>query len=113
MTKDGYPTKKELDYIKNYNFITKPIKPLLDYIQDLWTYDKGFRLKEKEGNFGLVLRTGGWSGNEDIIRALEANSLFYPLWWVKSERGGKYTFDIRAIGVENDLPIKGEIDEDN
>ena len=38
--------------------------------------------------------TGGWSGNEDVISALERNSLFFALYWKKSEVGGHYFFRI-------------------
>ena len=42
-----------------------------------------------------VLRTGGWSGNESIIIALKANTLFWQTCWYQTTRGGMYTFEIR------------------
>lgn len=37
--------------------------------------------------------TGGWSGNEDLIRAMEQNWMIWSLTWVQSRRGGHYIFE--------------------
>jgi hypothetical protein len=42
----------------------------------------------------LELHTGGWSGNEDIIEALQNHKLFWMMWWWKTERGGHYYFEV-------------------
>jgi hypothetical protein len=41
----------------------------------------------------LELHTGGWSGNEEIISVLQ-NSMFWVMYWQKSERGGHYYFEL-------------------
>jgi hypothetical protein len=40
----------------------------------------------------MELKTGGWSGNEDIINALQQNVVFWTKYWRTSKRGGFYAF---------------------
>lgn len=92
--KDGYPDEKELKTIQEWDVIgeANEISDLLAYLEELWRWpDSGFSLEGKT----LELHTGGWSGNEDIIIALEQNRLFWSLYWKKSVRGGHYYFDLR------------------
>lgn len=99
MTPEGYPDDAELDAIAN------------------WPHGRGFhglmaevrRLNwEKYGSWrecdvtdeGVEyfreyrLATGGWSGNESLIGALQENFVFWSLCWQMSERGGLYVFRI-------------------
>ena len=65
----------------------------LDLIDKIWDTDYG---TVERGHIGthteeIVLTTGGWSENEEAINVI-ADSMFWILYWQKSERGGKYTF---------------------
>ena len=92
-----YPSEKELKTIKEWDVLKKPVADLLEFIKSIWwTPDWGFKLKGKEV-LRLELHTGGWSGNEDIIRALQDNLMFFTLYWQKTYRGGHYYFEIRKI----------------
>lgn len=85
-----YPTKKELIKIKKWPF--NDFKGLIQYIKGMWNYaDLNYFVLDK---YKLELHTGGWSGNEDIIMALQKNYVFLGMFWEKSERGGHYYFDL-------------------
>jgi hypothetical protein len=95
---DGYPTEEMLDKIRNwyYNF-----NELMQFIEPHWQYgDIGYWWGEELELFeGKVMQykisTAGWSGNEDIIRALQENHIFWSLCWVQSKRGGHYIFEVK------------------
>lgn len=88
-----YPREEELKTIQEWDLLTKPITELLEYVWELWKYDDRFVLKGKRV-LRLYLSTGGWSGNESIIGALQDNFLFWSMCWEKSIRGGHYWFKI-------------------
>lgn len=66
---------------------------LITFIKGLWKYPDYFVVKGKK-TIKLGLHTGGWSGNEDIIEALQENEMFFLLYWLKSVRGGHYYLQI-------------------
>lgn len=87
-----YPTAKEIDNIRKWDY--KEITGLLDLIESIWwRANSGFILTGKR-ILKLELHTGGWSGNEEIIEALQFNIMFWTMYWQKSERGGHYYFRI-------------------
>ena len=90
----NYPTEDELKHIKEFDVTQKPVYELLDYVENIWEYgDWGFH----RTNLTLNLDTGGWSGNEDIIGALQRNFLFWSMYWIEHRRGGHYKFSCRKI----------------
>jgi hypothetical protein len=96
LDKDGYPTNEVLEWIKNFD---TRILPFEDFVESLrgvwWMSDWCFIFKRKyNGKRTLELHTGGWSGNEEIIYALEENIFFFPMTWKKTYRGGHYYFSI-------------------
>jgi len=90
-----YPTEEELKTIREWDMVgiaALDMLRFLDYIKDLWWMpDWGFHLKGKRV-LRLELHTGGWSGNEDIIEALQSNFMFWAMYWQQSRRGGHYKF---------------------
>jgi hypothetical protein len=99
--RDGYPTEETLKIIAEWDCVGKDNQiNLLKYVQKCWRYDNFFTVEE--GTVDMyhtnVLRynisTGGWSGNESLISALEENHLFWALCWVQSRRGGHYIFHV-------------------
>lgn len=92
-------TKKDLQQLSGWDVfdahnLIKRIKEMWvnqSYIKESWGID---RVWHKNPVLIFELHTGGWSGNEEIIKALQDNKLFWLMWWQKTERGGHYTFEI-------------------
>lgn len=92
---DEYPTAEALKAIETWTpgpewSGTKPWLPLLDLMKEFWNQHYGVIRPEPTGGTAFV--TGGWSGNEDIIAALEANEVAYMMLWLSVHRGGKHVF---------------------
>jgi hypothetical protein len=85
-----YPEDKELEIIKNWKYEDNYLS-LMKYVKNIWNWDDYF-VQVDENNFEL--HTGGWSGNEDIMMALENNQLFWVMCWQESKRGGHYKFKV-------------------
>jgi len=89
-----YPTEQELEKIEKWphnNFIG-----LMNFICGIWEFGEwGWSEKKLKDAIKYDISTGGWSGNEDIIRALEQNHLFWAMCWVQSRKGGHYIFHVR------------------
>jgi hypothetical protein len=82
----NYPRESELEFILNYDVNQEP-DGLINHLRTIWHWPDYFKWQERH----LELHTGGWSENEDIIEAL-MQTLFWALYWEKSERGGHYYF---------------------
>lgn len=98
MSIDGYPEESVLRKIKKWDILKDGVDGLLELVQENWKYadDGGFRLTGRKVK-KLELHTFGWSGNEDVINALGKNLMFWPLYWVKSVRGGHHYFEIKLF----------------
>ncbi|MDD4873367.1 MAG: hypothetical protein PHE15_00090 [Dehalococcoidales bacterium] len=101
-----YPTEEQLKYIKEFDITKHRVFELLDFIEQIWEFgDWGFHRTKHT----LELDTGGWSGNEDIIDALQLNYLFWSLYWEEHRRGGHYKFNDEMVSDE----LKGFEGEQN
>lgn len=99
---DGYPTEDALTIIREWTF-QMPTRELFDFIKSIWWMpDWGWKECEVideitgETNYAYYISTGGWSGNESIVEAMQDNKYFF--WfrnWVQSRRGGHYIFELR------------------
>ena len=97
---DGYPLEEELEKIKAWDIKKDGVEELLDLIEGCWHWPDccfvkktGFTHFFRKPCIKLELHTGGWSGNEEIMGILQSSD-FWILYWVKSERGGHYYFEI-------------------
>ena len=96
MDADGYPTEDELKRIEEWDW-RDPIG-LMEYVYSLWKYaDWGWKRGGKRGGNYYSISTGGWSGNEDLMAALERNQSFWMFNWVSSTRGGHYEFECKEF----------------
>ncbi len=91
---NGYPSDAECEKISNWpvNF-SKPasFEDLFEYISDRWWPD-GDPGPRDNGRYRFA--TSGWSGNEEMISALNRNTLAWTMTWQESKRGGLHVFQI-------------------
>lgn len=93
---DEYPTEEVLRTIKDWD-ATKAAE-LMEFVKDNWWLpDWGWREWPDSDGTNYSLSTGGWSGNEQLIRALEQNYVFWALYWMSNARGGHFVFKIRRV----------------
>lgn len=102
MDKHGYPTKKELSAINQWDL--SDLKGLFYFISDMWAYDKPKGVWKKDilgWYFEITLITCGWSGNESIVDSLLKNFIF-NYWYYEWTRGGRHVFKCNPenIGFE-------------
>lgn len=98
----GYPTEGTLEVIRKWPMETYAnAHDLMLYCQRAWS-DYGFlrcsKRRTRPWKNSKILEwhwtavTGGWSGNESILSALEDNTMFWMVCWEMSERGGRHEF---------------------
>jgi len=97
---DSYPYDAELAEIRDYDLLHRPVSGLVALLFAVWNWGIRDEWVTRRGT-RLYLATGGWSGNEDIIKALQENLLFWSMCWYKSMRGGAFWFHL------DDAPNKG------
>ena len=90
---NDYPTRAQLKAIRTG---TGTFRDLWLLVTELWHWPEW---GVKQGAIGdidyLELHTGGWSGNEAIMDAIEkSKSLFFFFYHTKWERGGHYYFEV-------------------
>lgn len=92
-----YPSPQELQQIRDWA-IEDP-DGWFRFVRSIWwAPDWGWREESIDDDLGRPIRrysisTGGWSGNEDIIEAMQRNFL-WRITWQQSRRGGHYIFDV-------------------
>lgn len=91
MDADGYPDDQELERIANWK--VDDVNGLMDFVAELWWHPEMIRRTGSHKEY-VELITGGWSGNEDIVRALINNYVFWNLCWEMSRRGGYHLFNL-------------------
>lgn len=64
---------------------------LLEFLDSCWSHEYGRIFKEGR-RWKFV--TGGWSANEGIVSAMDANVMFNAACWQKSERGGLHVYEV-------------------
>lgn len=75
-------------------FNTNDWEKCISIIDKYWNQDYGTFIVERENDsIMLILITGGWSENEEIINLI-SGTMFWFLWWQESKRGGYYKFTI-------------------
>lgn len=86
---EGYPTEYALKRIQEWDVLEhNKFVSLMDFVKSIWQYPE--HISEENKVYTLV--TNGWSGNEDIIDAMQQNMMLNILYWCSSERGGKHVY---------------------
>jgi hypothetical protein len=94
----GYPEEEDLEKIRSYPIDKSIHEPdeLMKFIRSHWEFaDWGWSGEDEETAARYHTSTGGWSGNELLIGALQENRVFWSLHWEESRRGGHYKFEVR------------------
>ena len=95
LDEDGYPTEDALDKIEKWQY--NDPKGWFKFIENIWHlrswgWSEGYN---ENGMYQYNISTAGWSGNEDIIRAMQKNKILWSVAWVQSRRGGHYIFEVK------------------
>lgn len=89
----AYPSEDELLAIEQWDWRDTP--GFLAFVRERWRWaDDGYWVEEPHI---LTFHTGGWSGNEDLVKAMEKNTAIWSLLWIESRRGGHYQFDLTRV----------------
>lgn len=99
LDEDECPKEEFLDKLRNWSY-KEGFKKLLDLVVENWWYQESVAIDNEEDYFNRQvfvyhMSTGGWSGSEEIIRALVENKGFWTSCWHQSTRGGHYIFKVR------------------
>jgi hypothetical protein len=101
----GYPTSEALEIIELWPYDDETgwftfIKPLWHLSDWGWRENEGVHeIFTDKKLYRYYLSTAGWSGNEEIIRAMIANKMLWSFTWVSSRRGGHYQFEVELEKV--------------
>lgn len=99
---DGYPTDETLGRIRSWPVETAAdMAAAMDFAGRAWSYPEYWECDpdfiEPEWPTGshqrrYVFSTGGWSGNESIVSAIEANQMLQMIGAWSWRRGGHYEY---------------------
>ena len=92
-----YPTEEQLEAVASWD---STLINWYDFIHGIW-WAPEWGWRQERGTDELTdapltryrISTGGWSGNEDLIEAMQKN-LGWFFTWVQSRRGGHYIFEL-------------------
>lgn len=98
LDEDGYPTEEALQLIEKWSY--EDAENWFKFIESIWWMrDWGWSESispEDDKVLCYNVSTGGWSGNESIIKAMQQNWILWSTTWVSSRRGGHYVFELRS-----------------
>jgi len=99
---DGYPSEVELQRIRDWS-LEAGWRELMDYVQARWAYAEHGYWRQRGDCFELS--TAGWSGNEDMIGALQQaySGVFWAVCFRAQHRGGHYVLDVQRFGSDGKM----------
>lgn len=102
--RDGYPTDETLDRIERWPVQSvDDVRTCLDFVTDSWDNHYGgvsrtlsstelSMVHAQKGEKFIRFATGGWSGNEALIAALQRNTQVHTFSCVATVRGGLHIY---------------------
>lgn len=89
---DGYPSDEDLETVERWQFDAPgSFEAFMSHVKSCWWMPEfGWHNDGRTYN----LSTGGWSGNESVIDAMQENFTFWAICWVQSRRGGHFIFEL-------------------
>lgn len=96
---DGYPTEDSLSRLAEAPCLNnEEFVQIMDQIREVWWHPDYFtKLVDRNGRTHYMVSTGGWSGNEDLIGAMQRNTLLWMLHFQSVHSGGHYHFSSREV----------------
>ena len=108
---DGYPTDAALEIVRLWHW--SDTKGWFEFVKSIWFdfvkskwhlnawgWSEGLEPHDYLNNpevYRYHISTGGWSGNESIIAAMQENDMLWSLTWVQGRRGGHYIFEGKEL----------------
>mgnify|MGYP001577565522 CR=1 FL=1 len=92
---NDYPTDEQLDRITKWTFdAPDSFTQFMAYVKSVGNYwpSEMFGWTETPETRTYHVSTGGWSGNESILSAMQDNLTFWMVCWQQHQRGGHYIF---------------------
>jgi hypothetical protein len=96
---DGYPTEDALVRIELWSAMD--IDACLQFVKSLWYYPQYVRVSNTPKAKRYRFAAAGWSGNESLVSAMEANLALRGACWVSSHRGGVHVYDVPKAWINN------------
>ena len=95
---NGYPTDDTLHRIEQWE--VSDCDGLMEFLQKAWHYGEPYAPARHSVHCETMdeeveqweVSTGGWSGNEEMIGAMQKNTLWWLFHWWESRRGGHFKF---------------------
>ncbi len=93
-----YPCDEEIERVKKWEFHGPDsfvqFMAFVRLIGKYWPSSDPFGWDEDPVTRTYNISTGGWSGNEAILGAMQDNLTFWMVCWQEHRRGGHYIFQL-------------------
>lgn len=87
LDKNGYPTDETIRKLERWEY---PFHGIVSVLEIIFQDYGNVSLEDRQ----LILATGGWSGCEEAVCALDNNMLFHAFCWQMSKRGGYHEYTL-------------------
>ena len=89
------PKDEEVDRVREWKFAEPgSFDAFMDYVKSIGKYWPKESFGWTQDGRIYHVSTGGWSGNEEILGAMQANWVFWVACWQEHRRGGHYIFEL-------------------